>query len=450
MARRAADRVDRVAELAQPVDVVADRPVAHAQPLGQLGAGPVGAGLQQGRAARAAARSAARSSSINSGTLIIPDWTLRVHAHDQQTPDHPPLPRRDPAGRPRRPARPPRPHPAAPSPAPGDDWDYGTPNHYLREMVDHWQHGVRLARAGGADQRAPALPHRDRRPDDPLPARPVRRADATPLLLAHTYPGSFLDFLDVSSPLTRRRFSTSSIPSMPGFGFSTPVVDRRLDDGPGRAHLRHADAPPRLRRVRRRTAATAARWSRASSALLDPPGLPRRARAAAVLVPVGRPGRVREAGARRLRGARAPAVVPVRRRLQRDQRLPPADRGRRPLRLPGRPARLERALQLLRQRHEPGEPRPDPHPGVARTGSPTPRPRPGRYHYEEAHAGPSRRSARRAPASRSSPTTSGRSRPFAERDNTNIVHWSTSSAAATTPRMEVPDVLAADLRAFFG
>src|SRR5919109_2461547 len=28
-----------------------------------------------------------------------------------------------------------------PEPAPGDDWDYGTPNHYLREMVDHWQNG---------------------------------------------------------------------------------------------------------------------------------------------------------------------------------------------------------------------------------------------------------------------------------------------------------------------
>ena len=32
------------------------------------------------------------------------------------------------------------------------------------------------------------------------------------------------------------------IPSMPGFGFSTPVVGRRLDDGAGRPRLRHADA----------------------------------------------------------------------------------------------------------------------------------------------------------------------------------------------------------------
>jgi hypothetical protein len=28
-----------------------------------------------------------------------------------------------------------------PGAAPGDDWDYGTPNHYLGEMVDRWQNG---------------------------------------------------------------------------------------------------------------------------------------------------------------------------------------------------------------------------------------------------------------------------------------------------------------------
>ena len=26
-----------------------------------------------------------------------------------------------------------------PAEAPGDNWDLGTPNHYLREMVDHWR-----------------------------------------------------------------------------------------------------------------------------------------------------------------------------------------------------------------------------------------------------------------------------------------------------------------------
>ena len=56
------------------------------------------------------------------------------------------------------------------------------------------------------------------------------------------------------------------VPSMPGFGFSTPLVGARLDDGPGRPDLRHPDAPPRLRVATAPTAATAARWSPASSA----------------------------------------------------------------------------------------------------------------------------------------------------------------------------------------
>jgi epoxide hydrolase len=48
--------------------------------------------------------------------------------------------------------------------------------------------------------------------------------DATPLLLAHTYPGSFLEFLPLVGPLTDAGFDLV-IPSMPGFGFSTPVAD---------------------------------------------------------------------------------------------------------------------------------------------------------------------------------------------------------------------------------
>jgi pimeloyl-ACP methyl ester carboxylesterase len=56
--------------------------------------------------------------------------------------------------------------------------------------------------------------------------------DATPLLLAHTYPGSFAEFLDMIGPLTdpvahggrAKDAFHLVIPSMPGFGFSTPLV----------------------------------------------------------------------------------------------------------------------------------------------------------------------------------------------------------------------------------
>jgi hypothetical protein len=40
-------------------------------------------------------------------------------------------------------------------------------------------------------------------------------------------------------------------------------------------------------------------------------------------------------------------------------------------------------------------------------------------------------------------------RPFAERDNTNIVHWTEHPRGGHFASIEVPDVLAGDLRAFF-
>lgn len=52
-----------------------------------------------------------------------------------------------------------------------------------------------------------------------------------PLLLAHSYPGSFLDFLDLIDELTATTGAAGAdfslvVPSMPGFGFSTPVTER--------------------------------------------------------------------------------------------------------------------------------------------------------------------------------------------------------------------------------
>src|SRR5690606_19742552 len=58
-------------------------------------------------------------------------------------------------------------------------------------------------------------------------------AGARPLLLAHTYPGSVLDYLDMIEALVDPAAHGGRaedafhvvIPSMPGFGFSTPLVD---------------------------------------------------------------------------------------------------------------------------------------------------------------------------------------------------------------------------------
>lgn len=60
---------------------------------------------------------------------------------------------------------------------------------------------------------------------------PSKVDNATPLLLIHTYPGSFADYLDMIYPLTdppayggnaNDAFSVV-IPSIPGFGYSLPL-----------------------------------------------------------------------------------------------------------------------------------------------------------------------------------------------------------------------------------
>jgi epoxide hydrolase len=115
--------------------------------------------------------------------------------------------------------------------APGDSWEYGTPESYLRSMVERWAAFDWRA----VEDRLNAYPAFMTEVDgQPLHFLHVRSAhpDATPLLLAHTYPGSVIDFLDMIDPLVdpvghggrpEDAFDLV-IPSMPGFGFSTPLV----------------------------------------------------------------------------------------------------------------------------------------------------------------------------------------------------------------------------------
>lgn len=115
---------------------------------------------------------------------------------------------------------------------PGDSWEYGTPESYLREMVGRWQEFDWRA----VEARLRELPGFITEIDGQrIHFLHVRSAveDATPLLLAHTYPGSVLEFVDMIGPLVDPQAHGGSadqafhvvVPSMPGFGWSTPVVD---------------------------------------------------------------------------------------------------------------------------------------------------------------------------------------------------------------------------------
>lgn len=121
-----------------------------------------------------------------------------------------------------------------PQEAPGDNWDYGVPNSYLRETIGAWRDDFDWR---AQEDRMNNFPHYLTEIEGQTVHFihvPSAEAGAIPLLLLHTYPGSFVDFLDMIGPLTdpvayggraENAFSVV-VPSMPGFAFSTPVVER--------------------------------------------------------------------------------------------------------------------------------------------------------------------------------------------------------------------------------
>ncbi|MFJ9390970.1 epoxide hydrolase family protein [Nocardioides sp. NPDC101246] len=105
---------------------------------------------------------------------------------------------------------------------PGDSWTYGTPTSYLTDMVERWKafdwHAV--------EARINALPNYLTEIDgQTIHFIHVRspREDAKALLLAHSYPSSFLEFLAMVEDLSADFHLV--IPEMPGFGLSAPLLD---------------------------------------------------------------------------------------------------------------------------------------------------------------------------------------------------------------------------------
>ncbi|MDL9978947.1 epoxide hydrolase family protein [Microbacterium sp. ASV49] len=123
-------------------------------------------------------------------------------------------------------------HTRLPQPAPGDDWSTGAPNAYLREAIAAWQAFDWRA----AEASINALPHFVAEIDGQdihfIHVRSVHPG-ATPLLLAHTYPGSSVDYLDVIDrlvdPVAHGGRAEDAfdvvIPDAPGYGFSQPVTE---------------------------------------------------------------------------------------------------------------------------------------------------------------------------------------------------------------------------------
>jgi len=118
-----------------------------------------------------------------------------------------------------------------PQPLPIDDRSTGIPSAELQDLISRWAaHDWRAT-----EERLNALPQIITDIDGQnIHAVHVRspHPDATPLLLLHGWPGSFLEFEALIGPLTDPVAHGGDaadafdvvIPSLPGFGFSTPLV----------------------------------------------------------------------------------------------------------------------------------------------------------------------------------------------------------------------------------
>ncbi|MFC9692147.1 epoxide hydrolase family protein [Kribbella sp. NPDC056951] len=102
--------------------------------------------------------------------------------------------------------------------------DYGFPLARLQELADHWRTSYDWRKHEAALNE---LPHfRTEIDGQTIHFVHVRssRPDALALILTHGWPGSFLEFLDVIEPLSRDFHLV--IPSIPGYGFSGPTHER--------------------------------------------------------------------------------------------------------------------------------------------------------------------------------------------------------------------------------
>ena len=329
-----------------------------------------------------------------------------------------------------------------PDELPGAAWRYGVPLEYVRELVEHWRTGFdwrdHEARLNAHPQFTTTIDGQSvhfihvRSPEP----------DALALICTHGWPMSVFEYLDLIGPLSDPRAYDGDpadafhlvIPSVPGVAFSGPTT------GPGWDTRRIARAWVELMAASGLRALRRARQRRRLADLTRgrpprPGAGGRGARHPALLLPLGRPGRVR----RHERGRPGRDAVPRavhRRRRPRLQRLsvrPTADAGLRAAGLarrlaglgdPALPA-LARAgrhpdarLRLLADQHHRLV-----HPALLRGGP--------RQPAADGAAPPPR------PASRSSPRTSSRSgaSPTATTPTSSA---GTATSAAATSRPTTP------------
>ena len=118
-----------------------------------------------------------------------------------------------------------------PAAQPGAGWTWGVPLDYLQALVAYWRDGYDWR---AQEEALNALPQfRTEIDGQTVHFAHVRspEPEALPLLLVHGWPGSFVEFVRLVGPLTDPRARGGHpgdafhlvIPCIPGFGYSTPV-----------------------------------------------------------------------------------------------------------------------------------------------------------------------------------------------------------------------------------
>lgn len=122
---------------------------------------------------------------------------------------------------------------------PAADWEHGVPTSYLRELAAYWAETFDWR---AIESRLNAHPQFTTTVDGQnLHFLHIRspQAEATPLLMIHGWPGTPADFLDLIGPLTDPAAHGDPnapafhlvIPTLPGHGFSGPLTELGWHDG---------------------------------------------------------------------------------------------------------------------------------------------------------------------------------------------------------------------------
>jgi pimeloyl-ACP methyl ester carboxylesterase len=118
-----------------------------------------------------------------------------------------------------------------------DDWSHGQPVRFVMELADRWKNAYDWRKHEAELNR---YPHFMTEIDDqPIHFMHIKSnvPNAFPLILTHGWPGSVAEFLDLIGPLTRPAEHGLDpalafdlvIPSLPGYGFSAPMATTGWD-----------------------------------------------------------------------------------------------------------------------------------------------------------------------------------------------------------------------------